>query len=140
MDQNIIHNINYQELAQEVSRKKQEMPQATHKEIVSTIIAQKREQLVSASTEGGGQATSLQQVKQDDNNSSASVLPNYLQKESSEIKNEVESLIELTLKEGLEKGIAYAVKKEKDPFILDAYHDALSDVLLEELQKRNLLK
>ena len=67
----------------------------------------------------------------------SNVLPNYLQNSSTDVKVEVEKLIDLTLHQGVEKAIKAAVKS--DSFILDAVHDALTDKMYEELKKRKLI-
>ncbi|MEK7149800.1 MAG: hypothetical protein AAB757_02400 [Patescibacteria group bacterium] len=64
-------------------------------------------------------------------------LPDYLKNAPNEVKVQVEKLLENTFKIGLEKGIAEA--RKAPPFILDAYHDALTDKLHEELVKRGLI-
>ena len=64
-------------------------------------------------------------------------LPDYLKNAPNEVKIQVEKLLEYTFKNGLEKGIAEA--RKAPPFVLDAYHDALTDKLHEELVKRGLI-
>jgi dsRNA-specific ribonuclease len=129
---NIVHNINYSELAQEIKARKESIPEAPEKEIVSNIISQKISQV-----EKPAVSSQPQPQPQSQSQSQSQVLPSYLKDKDPSIKNEVESLVNLTLEKGLEEGIKIASKK--DPFILDAYHDALSDVLIEELKKRNLI-
>ncbi len=65
------------------------------------------------------------------------VLPDYLKDSSREIKLKVEQLIDLTFHHGIEKAASEA--RKFNPFILDAYHDALTDKLYEELKKRGLI-
>ncbi|PIR44052.1 hypothetical protein COV23_01930 [Candidatus Wolfebacteria bacterium CG10_big_fil_rev_8_21_14_0_10_31_9] len=65
------------------------------------------------------------------------ILPNYLKDSSEEIKLKVEELIDITFKSGIEKAASEASKF--GPFIVDAYHDAVSDKLYEELVKRGKL-
>ena len=64
--------------------------------------------------------------------------PDYLLKESDEIKNRVEGLINLAFLKGIDLSAREAAKS--GPFILDAFHDALTSKLYEELKKRGLLK
>lgn len=130
MEPNIVHNINYHELAQEVKERKEQAPEASHKEIVSTILAEKG---VQAKFQVPSPIVPAQPSQKEDD----SVLPKYARGENPNIKNVVEHLVTLTLQKGLEEGIAYA--RKEDPFVLDAYHDSLTDVLLEELKKRKLL-
>lgn len=69
---------------------------------------------------------------------SKDVLPDYLEKESSEIKLKVEELLETTFKHGIDHGIKEA--KKSNAFILDSYHDALTAKMYEELKSRGLIK
>ena len=65
-------------------------------------------------------------------------LPSYLNVDTDEkIKKEVEKLITVVLKEGLEKGLKLA--KKKSAFVEDAFHDALTEKLLPELEKRGII-
>lgn len=69
---------------------------------------------------------------------SEKILPDYLKDyPDDEIKNRVEKLIEMVFNEGLEKAIKEAVKA--GGFILDAFHDSLTDKLYDEIKKRNLI-
>lgn len=65
-------------------------------------------------------------------------LPDYLIVEPAQIKNEVERLISIAFSEGIEKSVKEA--RKQNPFILDAFHDALTSKLYEELKKKGLLK
>ncbi|MBI5401509.1 hypothetical protein HZB05_01640 [Candidatus Wolfebacteria bacterium] len=65
-------------------------------------------------------------------------LPDYLKNAPNEVKAQVEKLLENTFKNGLEKGVSEA--RKAPPFVLDAYHDALTDKLHEELVKRGFLR
>ncbi len=69
-----------------------------------------------------------------------SVLPNYLQGEGGEeiAKKEVEDLIDLVFKKGLEAALKKA--RKESPFIEDAFHDALVDKLLPELKRKGIIK
>ncbi len=67
----------------------------------------------------------------------SNVLPNYLQNSSTDVKVEVEKLVDLTLHQGIEKVAKIASKS--NAFILDAFHDALTDKMYEELKKRKLI-
>jgi len=64
-------------------------------------------------------------------------LPDYLITESSQVKNKVENLIGLAFSKGIEASAKEASKS--GPFILDAFHDALTSKLYEELKRRGLL-
>ena len=74
---------------------------------------------------------------QQNQNAVNQILPDYLNNSPSEIKLEVEKLIEQTLHQGIEKTIKDAAKSSA--FVLDAFHDVLVDKLHEELQKRKLI-
>jgi hypothetical protein len=65
-------------------------------------------------------------------------LPDYLLAESSQVKNKVEDLISMAFSRGIEASAKEAAKA--GPFILDAFHDALTSKLYEELKNRGLLK
>lgn len=64
-------------------------------------------------------------------------LPDYMKNLPAETKLQVEQLIDLTIHQGIEKVIKRA--QRASPFILDAFHDALTDKLHEELKKRKLI-
>lgn len=68
----------------------------------------------------------------------ASPLPDYAQSASPETKLEIEYLLDLAFREGIEKATAEA--KKSNPFVLDAFHDALAGKLYPEFQKRGILK
>ena len=65
------------------------------------------------------------------------ILPDYLIDAPDEIKIKVEKLIDMTFHQGIEKTVEEAQKF--GPFILDAYHDALTDKLHAELKERKLI-
>lgn len=67
-----------------------------------------------------------------------SVLPSYLQKAPNEIKLMVEKLLDKAWHKGIEAAAKEA--RQQGPLILDAFHDALTDKLYEELKKRGVLK
>ncbi|HEY4506424.1 MAG TPA: hypothetical protein VJJ24_03195 [Candidatus Paceibacterota bacterium] len=68
----------------------------------------------------------------------ASGQKSYLDDLSPESATEVNRLIELVPTKGLMAAIAEA--KNSDPFVLDAFHDALVDKLYDELKSRGLIK
>ncbi|MEK9168589.1 MAG: hypothetical protein AAB698_02200 [Patescibacteria group bacterium] len=65
------------------------------------------------------------------------VLPDYLKDSPVEIKLQVEKLIDAFFHQGIKKTIKEAQKG--GGFVLDAFHDALTDKLHEELKKRKLI-
>jgi hypothetical protein len=64
-------------------------------------------------------------------------LPDYLKELPAETKLQVAQLVDLTFHQGIEKVVSRA--RRANPFILDAFHDALADKLYEELKKRELI-
>ena len=77
----------------------------------------------------------VQSVVVNQQTSQSRILPDYLQNVSSEIKLRVEELVDSLFHQGIEKVISRA--RRASPFILDAFHDALTDKLHEELKKEN---
>lgn len=115
-------------LSQEISEKR-ELPE--HKGLSEReIIKQTIQPLVQQSgdePQSGTQQTSNEQ----------SILPDYLQKSSPEARLQVEKLIDSVFHEGLHKTVENA--RAAGPFILDSFHDALTDKLYDELKKRKLI-
>ncbi len=66
-----------------------------------------------------------------------SVLPAYAQNAPLPTKEEVENLLSIAFQRGVLAATAEAQKT--NPFILDAFHDALAGKLYPELKKRGLL-
>ncbi|TSC82202.1 MAG: Uncharacterized protein G01um101420_506 [Parcubacteria group bacterium Gr01-1014_20] len=66
------------------------------------------------------------------------VLPDYAQSASPEVKLEIEALVEAAFTKGVIEAANEASKSSA--FVLDAFHDALTDKLYPELQKRGILK
>lgn len=65
------------------------------------------------------------------------ILPDYAANSSNEIKLQIEELVDSLLRQGIEKVVKRA--QRASPFVLDAFHDALTDKLHEELKKRKLI-
>ena len=65
------------------------------------------------------------------------ILPDYLKDSPAELKIQVEKLIDLVFHQGIRKTAKQA--RQAGAFILDAFHDALTDKLYDELKKRKLL-
>lgn len=63
--------------------------------------------------------------------------PDDLNNLPAEAKIKVEKLINLVFNDGLMSGVKEAQKS--DAFVLDAFHDALTDKFYEELKKRKLI-
>jgi hypothetical protein len=66
------------------------------------------------------------------------VLPGYLKDAPAETKFAIEKLIDFAWHKGIMSAIKLA--KEGDPLVLDAFHDALTDKLYDELVSRGHLK
>ena len=66
-----------------------------------------------------------------------SALPNYLQKEPAEVKLKVEKLLDLAWHSGIK--IAAMEARDSGPIVLDAFHDALTDKIYNELKQKGLL-
>lgn len=64
-------------------------------------------------------------------------LPSYLSDSPEETKLEVGKLVDSVFHQGLTKTLAKA--KKSNPFVLDAFHDALANKLYAELKKRKLI-
>jgi len=80
---------------------------------------------------------SAQQLAQSRKPTKKTFLPDYLKNSPDEIKLQVEKLVDLVFHRGVLKTIKEAQKA--GPFILDAFHDALTDKLYDELKKRKYL-
>ncbi|MEK7607958.1 MAG: hypothetical protein AAB495_00010 [Patescibacteria group bacterium] len=78
----------------------------------------------------------IQTIPRDD--SQKSQIPAYATSASSEVKLEIEYLVDLAIHQGIGKANEMAMKS--NPFVLDAFHDALAGKLYPEFQKRGVLK
>ena len=98
------------------------------------IVKRSLQYIASTPQSLGVTANSQQQKSQDDD-----YMPLYLKnaEKKEEIQRAVEHLISLTLEKGIEKAVSVA--KKANPFVEDAFHDALADKLIPELKKRGLL-
>ena len=114
-----------QQLIQEVREHQQTSgKEAANQTVISTVI-QKRSAALAPS----------QPLPQ--SSSESAVLPAYLNQESAETKLKIEELIDLAFHKGINTGLKEA--KKYGPFFIDAYHDALTAKLYEELKTRKLL-
>jgi hypothetical protein len=130
----MVNTINYSELAQEVKTRAEVLPETAidHKEITSAIL---REQAQVIAPTYQPQPMVVPQQKADTQQTN---LPTYSKDTPLEIKNVVENLIKLTLEKGLNDGITAALACN-DPFLLDLYHDSLTDKLVSEMKARKML-
>ncbi|MBI5220864.1 MAG: hypothetical protein HY978_03465 [Candidatus Liptonbacteria bacterium] len=67
-----------------------------------------------------------------------SMLPAYAQSAPAETKLEIEYFLDMALTKGVVQ--AYNEARKSNPFVLDAFHDALAGKLLPELEKRGLIR
>lgn len=65
------------------------------------------------------------------------ILPDYIKDMPAETKLQVEKLVEAVFHQGIEKTVKEAAKA--GAFVLDAFHDALTDRLYDELKKRKII-
>ena|SRR3989344_4408264 len=81
----------------------------------------------------GASATAPAPAAKDDE----SALPAYLKDEPAQVKLRVEQLLDVAF----HKGLTAAVKEARraGPFVIDAFHDALTDKLYPELKKRGMI-
>jgi hypothetical protein len=113
-------------LEKEVARQR-EMPEA--KNLNDREIIKKSIQSVS-----GVPAPATAHQAQDD----GSPLPSYAKDAPPAAKLEVERLLAVALREGVQKASEEASRS--NPFVLDAFHDALTGKMLSEFQKRGPIK
>ncbi len=116
-------------LAKEIAEKKNlpEHKSLSDRELIKQALHPIIQQAVVQSQVAASQPSAIQ----------SDILPDYLQDSPSDIKIQVEELIGLTLRQGVEKAVKTAVKS--NAFVLDAFHDALTDKLHEELKKRGII-
>ena len=99
-----------------------ESPKTAVKEIV-------REVYIEPQTPSSSSGQVLAAPQQD-----SGVLPKYLKDSPADVKLFVEKAIDLVWHKGISAGVKEAAKH--GPLVLDAFHDALTDKLYEELKKR----
>ncbi len=114
-------------LSTEVKNRAEKMsPQEiSHREIVKSAISAQI------------QAQQTAQAAPETSEQPSPMLPQYLQRESPEVRLKVEELVDFAFHKGIDASISEA--KKFGPFILDAFHDTLTTKLYEELKSRNLL-
>lgn len=71
--------------------------------------------------------------------SQLNTLPDYMKNSPAEIAKQVGIYVDKVFQNGLTRTIGEVQKNFSDPFFLDAFHDALTDKLYEELKKRKML-
>lgn len=117
-------------LNKEIAEKKNQLENKSlsDRELIKQTIQPIIQQTVIQSQPAASQSSSTVQ---------SNILPNYLKDLPAETKLQIEQLIDLTFHQGIEKVINRALRAS--PFILDSFHDALTDKLHEELKKRKLI-
>lgn len=118
-------------LGNEIAEKRSmpEHKELTDKELVKQYLAP------IVKNYSSGQAPAL--INKQTEGSENIILPDYLKDASPEIKFEVEKLIDMVFHQGLYKAVSEA--KKHDALVIDAFHDALTDKLFEELKQRKIL-
>ncbi len=118
-----------QRVTAEIERRRERAPEIASREVVrQSIIAAIPQAPVSERVEASPSGSSPAAPER---------IPAYLNEESPEIKAEVERLVSLAFEKGISSAVEEAAKKS--PFVLDAFHDALADKLLPELEKRGII-
>ena len=117
-------------LSKEIAEKKN-LPE--YKEVPEKeLIKQTLEPIIKSAAVSQPAAAVSSQSKSDNQ-----TLPNYLNDSPLEVKLQVEKLVESVFRQGIEKAVKEASKNSA--FVLDAFHDALTDKLYDELKKRKLI-
>ncbi len=116
-------------LSKEVAEKRNlpEYKELTEKELVKKAL----EPLVKPPVQ------SIEQGVQSIESAETVFLPDYLKDSPAEVKLRVEKLVDSVFHQGIKKTVKEA--KGGGAFVLDAFHDALTDKLYEELKKRKLI-
>lgn len=116
-------------LSKEIAEKKKflEYKDLSHKEIIKQALQPAIQQIVVQTQTATGQPSMIQ----------SEILPDYVQNYSPDVKIQVEKLVDMVFHQGIEKTVKVA--GQLNAFILDAFHDALTDKLHEELKKRNII-
>lgn len=114
-------------LHQEIKEKRGDMPEkeALHEAVRESIEAAQ----VSQTTASQPTAPSRQVSR---------ILPTYVTQSPKEVQLAVEKLIAYAFEHGITKAVKEA--KGQGPFFIDAFHDALTDKLYQEFQRRKLFK
>lgn len=119
-------------LSREVAEKKNlpEHKETPEKELIKQVITPLIFQIRRQAAEPADDSQSVSDAEE-------TVLPDYLKDSPAGTKLQVEKLVESVFHEGLSKTIKKAVSS--NAFILDAFHDALTDKLYDELKIRKLI-
>ncbi len=129
------NSINYEQLAQAVKERRESSPEfqnASHQEVLSNVLHEHRN-AAPEQDDGGSSFAKATADKQGQNDGLAS----YATDAPQDAKQKTENLIQFTFEHGLSAGLSKAL--HEDPFILDLYHDTLTEKLYNEMKNRNLL-
>jgi hypothetical protein len=127
--------INYEQIAQEVRERKEATPElqrAQHQEVISSMLREHRT-AVSSSAPDAATAAHTQAMADEQHQH----LPSYAGEAPADVKQQAEALVAYTLEHGIRAGVEKAAKG--DPFLMDLYHDTLTEKLYEELKNRKLI-
>ncbi len=130
--QNIEHKVleaDIERLSKEIAEKKNlpEYKEISEKELIKQVL----QPIIKQGT------NDKKQVISENEKTKEIVLPDYLKDSPAETKLQVEKLIDSVFHQGIDKVVKIA--KQTNPFVLDAFHDALTDRLYEELKNRKLI-
>lgn len=115
-------------LSAEIQRGRIESPDA-QREAVRRAVGERIGQIAPPSAQPAAKQSSGPQ---------SPVLPKYMQDAPAAAKLEVERLIDFAFHKGLMAAVDKA--KKDSPYLLDAFHDALTDKLYGEMKKRGIIK
>lgn len=139
MDSITSNHINYPEIAQAIEKTRLHKPEfkdASDKEVLAHVIKEH-----SLDTETDVLPTVSQDLKSISvgqiNQQGDDMLPEYAQNAPEESRRLVQALVRITFEKGLSHGLSLA--KKQDPMVLDMYHDALSDKMIEHMRTQKLL-
>lgn len=134
MNTNPIHHINYEELAQAVHKKRESSPETSlgDKEALRAVLVERSPNIdTNKPSHSTTPSISVDEKAEPQN------LPQYAQHVTPEIEDKIHALVATTLEKGLEAGFREAHKEE--PFVIDLYHDSLSEKLLGQLKEKGFL-
>lgn len=131
----MINTINYGEISQEAKSRIESgsVEYSGHKEAVGVVMQERIQQQyptyqprpVTVS------APSTQSVSADD-------LPSYAKDIPAPVRTAVEELVHIAFEKGIAEGVHKALSYQ-DPFIIDMFHDALTEKLVAEMKSKNLI-
>lgn len=116
-----------------------EMKDATHETIVKESIKSVVESVPASSVDPTPSPLPISTTTSNDDNS---LLPSYLSSDDDSSKSQVKEIVEKLVKDVFTSGLENAIKSAKryEPFVEDAFHDALIEKIVPELKKKGILK